>query len=45
MTSFILQLATNGVHVPDTNIATALLVGAGALGLGIFARFIKSRRK
>ncbi|MBE7538201.1 MAG: hypothetical protein HS122_07300 [Opitutaceae bacterium] len=32
-------------NVPDSNIATALLLGIGALGLGLFARFIKSLRR
>ena len=47
MISFVLQLATSPptAQVPDSNLATVLLLGAGALGLGIFARLIKNRRK
>ena len=31
--------------VPDTSLATSLLLGASAVGLAVFARFIKNRRK
>jgi len=40
-----LHLAQTANNVPDSNIATALLLGIGALGLGLFARFIKSLRR
>ncbi|MBX7121490.1 MAG: hypothetical protein K1X42_05110 [Opitutaceae bacterium] len=43
--ALLIATATPTQNVPDSNLATALLLGAGALGLGLFARFIKNRRK
>ncbi|MBP7142453.1 MAG: hypothetical protein KBA71_11135 [Opitutaceae bacterium] len=52
MMAFALLIATTinpvtpgAAHVPDSTMATSLLLGASALGLAVFARYIKNRRK